>query len=219
MLARPFGLEVQRLLDGLRQARIRAAFLIPGEPATWVAISSNYWISVTSKDFKAIREGGKSKRPGMFVTSLMKHANEYVGECIAESRTKDDDQRDKWLISTFIQAFEQADSEFEVHLIRDDDWERFLEKTHEEAVESGSLVSSKRSGRIEKDWKVVYRVLVARLFAEGLQPNEIKDIKKMASWAVKEALVLEEGKIDPPKQGSIEKEIQSLNLMIERLKR
>jgi hypothetical protein len=205
------GLDVQRLLDGLRQGKIHAAFMFSGDPLRWVTVSPNYWAGVTTQHFETIRQGGAHDHPGVFTTRLKDHAEQFVQDRMSEASREPEPTSKGWIVEALL----KANTKFEVQLIKDDNWDQFVRDSVESARTSGSLRVLKGSGRHEKDWKLVYRALTAHLATKGELEN-ISDFPKLADAALAMARQLGEGKLDLPTVSTVVAEIQALKALISR---
>jgi len=197
--------DVRRILDGLQQDRLASGFFV--SPIVWVAIPSGYWIHVTEKQFKVIRDNKKGK--GAYLVRLQNFAMEYASAVTGVAAVRHSNNKSP-SASILVETLAAADKTFEARLFVNSAWDQYQQEMLDRAIDNAPFGSAKMgSGAKEKQsWKLVYRVLTSHLIASGIKSKEeAGTLKDLAQYVAGEAISLSEGKLSLPGQKAITDEI------------
>jgi hypothetical protein len=206
--------ETRRLLTGLQEGALASGFFVTDDSLTWVAIPPKYWMSVTAKQFQVIKSN--VKLASAYLVSPADFAGLYARARVESARNLSIDPA--WVTSALEESLTHAADEFEVRLLKNAAWDEYLIAMYDRLLASGSLASAKKGGAKEKPgWKLLYRTLTARLIAENIKSREeLGVLKKFAADVMKEALALNENKIQLPGYDAFEDEIAELFVLAAR---
>jgi hypothetical protein len=210
--------DVRRILNGLQRGVLASGFLVDSDPIFWVAIPATYWLQITEKQFKIVRDNAKGN--GAYLVSPQEFATEYA-LAIAAVRARRHLNDKSWATSTLVETLVAATKKFEVRLLRTIAWDDYQREMLTTAIEDSALASTKNgSGAREKaGWKQVYRALTVHLIANNITSKQQSKLKDLAKLAAEQAYTLNEGDIDLPGTDAIIDEISEMFGLLAREKK
>jgi hypothetical protein len=212
------GLNVSRLLNGLQQGKLTSGFFVGQDPMIWVVIPAAFWVGITNKQFKSIRDN--SNREGAYLVTTKQFAQEYSLALIESQRGRNSSE--KWVLSKLVEALGGATKEREVRLLLNASWSEYQEEMLDVAIASSALASTKKGpGAPEKGgWKLIYRVLTAHLVTNQIgSKSKAGGLKILARLVYKKAYELSEGSVEFPKEDAIIDEISRLFDLLDQMKK
>jgi hypothetical protein len=195
------------LLELLQSGKITAGFRFPKPTILWVKIPSDYWVPVTSAEFRQIRHSSKKRNSGIYTVSPGEFAEDIVTQVNEQLAIKEAEASEEW--KSVLKATTHS---YEVE-IAEREWADYLARNN--LTEPGPEIKSKSGRNQKKGWRDLSVIISAYIIKHY---EATKEVIKAEEASKKIHEIANAGNIvDLPSASTIEDELNKIKTRAETL--